>query len=240
MRTLQIPMFLLALVMATLSGCTETPAAELETSPANIEPIGDSGLSRITLTRQAAERIGIETAPVALGPVVHTLVTVGEVEAAPESASGVAVRVALSPSDFARIDKSQAARILPSSRDEAGAAVGRLSEEEQVAGYGDATVLYVPATSQGFAIGQPARVEVPLIGSGAQRLTVPYQAVLYDDRGAAWVYTSPEPLVFVRARVQVDHIEGQTAVLADGPRAGTNVVTVGVAELYGAEVGVGE
>ena len=68
--------------------------------------------------------------------------------------------------------------------------------------------------------------------------TVPYAAVLYDERGRTWVYTSPERLSFVRARVAVRDVRGETAVLATGPPVGTSVAVVGAAELYGAELGV--
>src|SRR5918992_5129206 len=76
-------------------------------------------------------------------------------------------------------------------------------------------------------------------GPGAARETVvPYSSLLYDTNGATWVYTAREPLVFVRAPVQVDRIEGASAFLASGPPTGTPVVSVGAAELYGAELGV--
>ena len=71
------------------------------------------------------------------------------------------------------------------------------------------------------------------------RADVPYQAVIYDVNGAAWVYTVPEPLVYVRHPVVVDYVDGTRAVLSEGPPSGTAIVTVGVAELYGIEVGVG-
>ena len=73
-----------------------------------------------------------------------------------------------------------------------------------------------------------------------QRIVIPYSAVVYDLRGDTWAYVSPEPLVFVRHRIRVDYIEGDLAVLLDGPPLGTSVVTVGVAELFGIELGVGK
>jgi hypothetical protein len=79
--------------------------------------------------------------------------------------------------------------------------------------------------------------EVVEDASGAR--VVPYASVLYDLAGEAWVYTSPEPQTFVRQRVSVSRISGADAYLKDGPPAGTRVVTVGVAQLYGAEKGVG-
>ena len=74
--------------------------------------------------------------------------------------------------------------------------------------------------------------------NGAERKVVPYAAVIYDLAGATWVYTSPAPLTFVRESITIDFIEGDQAILTNGPSSGTQVVTVGVAELYGAETGV--
>jgi hypothetical protein len=73
---------------------------------------------------------------------------------------------------------------------------------------------------------------------GAQRLVVPYAAVIYGLQGETWAYTNPEPLVFVREPIDIEYIQGDMAVLLDGPAVGTQIVTVGVAELYGAETGV--
>lgn len=74
--------------------------------------------------------------------------------------------------------------------------------------------------------------------NGVKRKIVPYAAIIYDLQGATWVYTSPAPLAFVRESVTVDFIEGDRVVLMKGPSFGTEVVIVGVAELYGAETGV--
>lgn len=70
---------------------------------------------------------------------------------------------------------------------------------------------------------------------GVQRTLVPYAALIYDVDGGTWVYTNPAPLTFVRASVDVDTIQGGMAMLSEGPPAGTAVVIVGGAELYGAE-----
>ena len=63
--------------------------------------------------------------------------------------------------------------------------------------------------------------------------------MFYDANGDTWVYANLEPLAYVRERVTVDDIQGGQAVLTDGPPEGTPVVTVGAAELYGTEFGVG-
>ena len=77
-------------------------------------------------------------------------------------------------------------------------------------------------------------------GKTALRKVIPYAAVLYDATGAAWVYTNPEPLVFVRHKITIDYIEGGVAVLSDGPATGVKVVTVGASLLLGTEFEVGE
>jgi len=75
-----------------------------------------------------------------------------------------------------------------------------------------------------------------VVVNGTRRKVIPYAAVLYDTEGATWTYTNPEPLVFVRYRIEVDYIEGDLAILSAGPPSGSAVVTVGAQELYGAEV----
>jgi hypothetical protein len=70
-------------------------------------------------------------------------------------------------------------------------------------------------------------------------LAVPYAAIVYDLKGASWVYINPEPHTYVRHPVSVARVEADTAHLKEGPPAGTRVVTVGVAQLYGAEKGIG-
>lgn len=75
--------------------------------------------------------------------------------------------------------------------------------------------------------------------TGTQRTVVPYAAVLYGAHGDTWVYISPGPLVFVRHRISVDYIEGDRAVLSNGPPSGIEVVTVGAALLFGTEFKVG-
>ena len=75
---------------------------------------------------------------------------------------------------------------------------------------------------------------------GEQRLVIPYSALIYGLNGETWAYVSRETLTYVRESITVDYIEGDLVILSEGPAAGTNVVTVGVPELYGAETGVGK
>jgi len=76
---------------------------------------------------------------------------------------------------------------------------------------------------------------VTLAGGTARRNVVPYGALLYDKKGDTWTFTNPQPLAFVRAHVVVERIEGDRVILAEGPPAGTLVVTVGATELLGVE-----
>ena len=71
-------------------------------------------------------------------------------------------------------------------------------------------------------------------------LVVPWSAVVYDIHGNAWIYENPGPGKFVRRRIEVAHRNGDSVVLASGPPAGANVVTVGAAELFGTELGPGK
>lgn len=134
-------LILIAMLAAlSLSACAPAAAPEDENKPVTLEPIAGTDLNRITLTEKAAERLGLETAPVLT---------------------------------------------------------------QQV--------------------------------DGAERLVVPYAALLYDPSGQAWVYVNVEPLVFMRQAITVDFIDGDEAVLSDGPGAGANVVTLGATELFGSE-----
>ncbi len=108
------------------------------------------------------------------------------------------------------------------------------SKVEKVAGTDNLSrVTLTPKAAARLGIQTAAVREEPV--GGAQRKVVPYGALLYDAKGNTWVYTSPEPLVFVRQRVGVESIAGDRVVLSDGPPPGTAVATVGAAELWGTE-----
>ena len=70
--------------------------------------------------------------------------------------------------------------------------------------------------------------------------TVPYAAVLYGLNGETYVYANTGENTYLREDITVDRIEGNTAILSDGPPDGTLVVTVGGSELYGIDTGVGK
>jgi hypothetical protein len=129
------------LFVLPLSACGgQIPVTGAEDKPVRLEPIQGTDLHRLTLTEKAAERLGLETAPI---------------------------------------------------------------RAEQV--------------------------------NGAERLVIPYAALLYDPSGQAWVYVNVEPLVFVRQEITIDFIQGDQVILSKGPQAGANVVTLGATELFGSE-----
>jgi hypothetical protein len=121
---------------------------------------------------------------------------------------------------------------------------GGSSEEET--GYRDAKVEAVKGSDLSrVTLSKEAAdrlgVETAVVAKGPDvRTNIPYAAVLYDETGDTWTFTSPAPLTYLRAHIKVDVIQGGRAVLSAGPPVGTTVVTVGAAELLGTELGVGE
>jgi multidrug efflux pump subunit AcrA (membrane-fusion protein) len=98
-------------------------------------------------------------------------------------------------------------------------------------------LFYELENAQGtFSPGQKVGATLTM-GSEEQSLVVPWSAVTFDVNGGAWVYEMVGPRAYARRRVQVKHVSDGTAVLAEGPAAGTVLVTQGVAELFGKEMG---
>ena len=87
----------------------------------------------------------------------------------------------------------------------------------------------------GLQTAQVLEERMMVAGNGVTRKVVPYGAIMYDTKGETWTFTNPQPLTFIRHRVAVESIDANRAILSEGPPAGTVVVTVGAAELMGAE-----
>jgi hypothetical protein len=65
MRTLHRPIMALAVLAAlTLAACAPPASEPTDPEPATVEAIDGSALKRVTLSDDAVERIGVETAPV--------------------------------------------------------------------------------------------------------------------------------------------------------------------------------
>lgn len=118
------------------------------------------------------------------------------------------------------------------------------AEEESEGGYEPATVEPIEGSDElsRVILTEDAagliRLETAPVTSVGDALVVPEAAVWIDTEGREWVYTATEPLTFVRAEIVVDRYEGDQALLISGPPTGTDVVTVGVAELIGSEFGI--
>jgi hypothetical protein len=70
------------------------------------------------------------------------------------------------------------------------------------------------------------------------RASIPYSAVVYDPSGRTYAFTNTAPLTYVEVPITIDHISGEEAFLARGPRPGAKIVSVGAEELYGVQTGV--
>jgi hypothetical protein len=226
------------LVGAGLAACSPESSAPEKIQPVYLEPLEGTDLKRLTLTERAAERLDIQTAIVTEQVLVRTRVFGGEIVGSPD-VSDIWVRVLLSDSDLEKVDRREAARVMALGGDEqdaswsAEADKGPATEE---AGQGLFYLLHRAGT--GLSAGEPVLVELSMLGSGGPQKVIPFAAVIYQTDGSTWVYSNPEPLVFLRQPIVIDYVEGDLAVLSEGPDAGTAVVTVGVAELFGAETGV--
>jgi len=85
-----------------------------------------------------------------------------------------------------------------------------------------------------FRPGQKMNAGLPLRDE-REALVVPESAIVYDILGGSWVYESVGEHKYSRRRVQVKYVLDKTAVLGNGPPAGTKIVSEGAAELLGTE-----
>jgi hypothetical protein len=78
-------------------------------------------------------------------------------------------------------------------------------------------------------------VETTTVRRAGKRKVVPHEAVIYNPDGDSYVYTKPKAQTYVRAPVKLVRVDGDEAVLSEGPRAATTIVTTGAAELLATE-----
>lgn len=241
--------FLTKLLWAVPSKDIRAPQAV--SKPSMLEPVAGTTLKRVILTSKAAERAGIAVGKVNERQVVRTMVVAGEVTgpggdtlkqtvALPakggEARQSLMVNVAFS-SENARLDASKPARIVRLGQN--ASAVTAVPTANDGSSGGKGLQYRFESVAGGPVAGERVRVEIPHLGNGELRKTVPYSAVIYDATGVAWVYTNPEPssLSYVRERIDVDFVEGDVAVLKSGPATGTVVVSAGAMLLWGSELG---
>lgn len=244
---LWLGLVLIMVVAIGLSACASTPETE------NVEPVelvdqGD-GFNLVILTEKAAERLDIQTDTVHEEQITVTRSYGGEVTEA-NSGSGAVVMVSLTADEMGMIDADIPALVFPLGGDDiedSDEAAGFSAEIDELPGMDDAedngvaTLIYsIKDSDAGLVTGQRAIVEVSLKGDQGPRLSVSTAALLYGLNGETWIYINTEDLQFLRVPVVVDYILDDMVVLLEGPPAGTKVAVVGVAELHGADTGVGK
>lgn len=159
--------------------------------------------------------------------------------AGPGGASHVVVT--LSPGEFSRIARDKPARVSPLYTRDKGMPTmeAPLSDAPPIedAKRSMLTLHYVlPKSDHGLAPSTRVRVDLQLTGPEEPQLVVPYDAVYFDAKGAAWVYVNTAALTYERHPIAIARVVGDKAVLAQGPAPGTAVVTTGAALLYGTEI----
>lgn len=226
----------LILIAGLLLAACSSPYTEQHEPPSHVEPLEGTDLNRVEITTRAAERIDLKTVPIREELVVRTRKLGGKVV---DTSGSALVRVPMNAGDQSRVDGNEAAIIRAMEPPDAAGWMGMVVAAPDPDEAAEAIYCLIDTSATGLDLDQRVYVEVSMKGSGEAQKIVPYAAVLYDLHGDTWVYTRVEPLAFVRAPIVVDYIEGDLAVLSDGPPAGTEVVTDGSSELYGAEAGIG-
>jgi hypothetical protein len=245
---------ILVILSLLLSACASSSAVEEKVQPSQLEPIEETDFSRVMLTEKAAERLDIQTVQVGEEQVLRKRTVGGQIVALPEAdpanPGSVWAQVNLTPSGWSQVDQGQPALVLALDEDD-GEDHGWTAEPDEGPGRDDSEDVDLPgedvaeelyylidSPERTLAVGQAVLVELTLSAQETLYKVVPYAAVLYGVHGETWVYSNPEPLVYVRQPIVIDYVEGDLAILSEGPEVGTAVVTVGAAELFGTETGV--
>ena len=246
-RNLWIGLVVIMIAALGLSACGQEPT-QVEIEPVELVDQGD-GRNLVILTEKAAERLDIQTDIVREEQIMITRSFGGEVTEI-GAGSGAMVMVSLTTDEMGMVNTEVSALVLLLDGDDPeddDTDEGFMAELDELPGLDDdedngvAKLYYsVVNTEAGLVTGQRLIVELPLKGDGGPQLVVPVAALLYGLNGETWIYISPEPLQFLRVPVVVDYIKDDMVVLVDGPPAGTKVAIVGVAELHGADTGVGK
>lgn len=147
------------------------------------------------------------------------------------------ISVAVPSLDLVAMKQAREAAIKPLGPSKEKPLPATLTARDGTALPGGMVELFFTVAGETLTLGQSVEVILPKAGTAEPALTAPSSAVIYDATGGAWVYTVKGPETFARSRVSVSRIAGETAILAAGPPAGTKIVSVGVAELFGAEFG---
>lgn len=227
-------------------------AEEEDHGPYQMEDVEGTDLKRIELIEQAMTRIGIKTAPASLAKADRVFVVGGRIVLN----AGAATKVAAAEGESATrpvwvsfpitdeiedsLGMSVQVRPLNGAATDSFPALADDDLNEGITAEAGGRLFYrLQGDAAALVADQVVLVEVPYSGNGVDHATVPYAAIIYDERGDEWVYVSAQPGVFQRSEVDVAYIAGDTAFLLQGPEVGALVVTVGASELLGIEHKVG-
>jgi membrane fusion protein, heavy metal efflux system len=208
----------------------DVAAADLAAARARANTLAhDPLLSDVAMVVRSPSHGVIRLLSVAEGQTVSAGAPLFEVVAV----DGLQVRVPVYSGDVGRLDKQAPAAVRRSRERQASEA--RFVPGPPTAEPDRSTVdryLALPSAA-GFAPGERVLVELPLLDT-SHALTIPAAAMVLDAWGGAWVYRC-EGERFTRARVDPLRRVDASMVLASGPPAGACIVSVGAAELFGAE-----
>lgn len=157
------------------------------------------------------------------------------------AADALQVRVPVYAGDLARLDAAAAAGVRPlGARDDTAASWASPTVGPPTSDPIASTVdrFYSLSADATFAVGERVLVSLPLLQEETAR-RVPTSAIVIDASGASWVYVCAGERAFVRTRLDPIRVAGDHTVFARGPAAGTCVVSVGAADVFGSEFAPG-
>lgn len=193
----------------------------------------DPLLSDVTMQVRAPSSGVLRLLAVAAGQIVAAGAPLLEIV----SVDALQVRVPVYSGDAGRLDLAASARVRRNG--DARAVEARFVPGPPTAEPDRSTIdryLSLPADA-GFTPGERVLVDLPIAAPqniSATTLQVPAASLVFDAWGGAWVYRC-EGDRFTRARVDPLRRVGDDMLLAHGPAVGSCVVSVGAAELFGAE-----
>ncbi len=103
----------------------------------------------------------------------------------------------------------------------------------------NSTHLYYAVENDKLSLRPGQRVSVMLQtqNKSDSALTLPWSAIVIDIYGGYWVYTQQSKNSYERQRVFLDHVNGNQAVISEGPPEDSKIVANGALELFGVETG---
>jgi hypothetical protein len=230
------PLLLLAGLLVTAGCGYAAEATQTNKPPAKVQDVEDSDQAKVTLTAEAAKRIGLQMGSVQRVRVSRNLVVVGRV--VPVAGGRAAwLQVSVPAVTRAHLERNQAGRVLGAAGD--GGPIAAPVDGRPPGAAAKAGALYYRVDGAAGRLRPGTRVRLQLVlADGGVRTAVPYSALIYWTDGNTWVYVNSKGLTFRRERVDVDYIQGGRAVLRSGPPVGTRVATVGGEELLGSEFSI--